>query len=205
MKRWFTSDWHLGEDRIGIGGKPNLFYRPFVNSALSTNLSTIIYYQNEFIWSSFSSAFQQGDELWHLGDVVYSEKGYSYDFLDSIRNRYANSKFNLIIGNYDEDKLDLLEKYFDNIYMDYFLNLDVTVKGVYLNHYPIKCKKELERRDPSPWDFAITGHIHGLWKVQRNMINVGVDAWHFKPVSEDEIKFCWNAMQKYYDENVFPY
>ncbi len=25
MKKYFTSDWHLGEDRIGINGKPKRF------------------------------------------------------------------------------------------------------------------------------------------------------------------------------------
>lgn len=37
------------------------------------------------------------------------------------------------------------------------------------------------------------------------MINVSVDAWHFKPVSETEILFCYNAMQNFYDENVFSF
>lgn len=194
MKKWFTSDWHLGDDRIGINGNPNLFYRPFI-SVDDQNHSII----NKFV----TSGFVDGDELWHLGDVLYDPEDHLY--LYWLKMRFPNSKFNLVVGNYDEDKLDILEKYFDNIYTDYFVNLDFTVKGIYLNHYPIKCKQELERRDPSPWDFAITGHIHGLWKVQRNLINVGVDAWHFKPVSEDEIKFCWNAVQKFYDENVFPY
>lgn len=31
--KYFTSDWHLGDDRIGINGKPNLFYRPFKSVA----------------------------------------------------------------------------------------------------------------------------------------------------------------------------
>ena len=49
----------------------------------------------------------------------------------------------------------------------------------------------------------IVAHIHGTWKVKRNMINVGVDAWHFTPVSEDMIKFQINGIRNYYDENVF--
>jgi len=53
--------------------------------------------------------------------------------------------------------------------------------------------------------FNIVGHIHGLWKVQPNMVNVGVDAWHFRPVSEQEIRFVYDAMRTgKYDENVFP-
>lgn len=193
-KKWFTSDWHLGDDRLGINGKPNLFYRPF--KSIEEQNSKIL---NEF----YDSDFRDGDELWHLGDVLYDVN--EHFWLNPLRARYPNSKFNLIIGNYDEDKLDVLGKYFDNMVDSAFLHIGNTVKGVYLNHYPINCKKELYDGERQRWDFTITGHIHGLWKVQPKMINVGVDAWHFKPVSEDEILFCWNAMQKFYDENVFPY
>lgn len=189
-KKWFTSDWHLGDDRIGINEKPNLFYRPF-NS---------VYDQNQVIMEGFyKSEFQDGDELWHLGDVLYDIN--DHIILNPLKIRYPNSKFNLIIGNYDEDNLNVLSKYFDNIRQ--FDTIQIQEYSVFLDHYPAKCKFHLD--EFVGHDFAITGHIHGLWKVQRNMINVGVDAWHFKPVSEDEILFCWNAMQKFYDENVFPY
>ena len=190
--KYFTSDWHLGDDRIGINGKPNLFYRPFLSVDEQDN--TIL---TKFI----QSGFKDGDELWHLGDVLYDVKMEYY--LKELKDNFPNSKFNLIIGNYDEDKLEVLNRYFDNIYEDNYVHLNTLVKSVYLNHYPIKCKHEVEKPH-EPWDFAITGHIHGLWKVQPNMINVGVDAWHFKPVSETEILFCWNAIQKFYDNNVFP-
>lgn len=193
MKKWFTSDWHLGEDRIGRGGKPNLFYRPF---------KSVDAQDNQILDGFINSGFQDGDELWHLGDVLYDANKHS--MLSSLKDVFPNSKFNLIVGNYDEDKLVLLCNYFDDMYDDYYVKFDNQVKGTYLNHYPAKCRRELNK-EHQPWEFAITGHIHGLWKVQRGMINVGVDAWHFKPVSEDEILFCWNAMQKFYDENVFPY
>ncbi len=201
MKKWFTSDWHLNDDRIGINGKPNLFFRPFKS----------VNEQNLQIHAGFtSSGFKDGDELWHLGDVVYSwsrpdTKTHGANFvLQSLRQSYPNSKFNLIIGNYDEDKLDRLGKYFDNIYEDYYTHLSSTARGVYLNHYPIRCLKELNKTH-NPWDFAITGHIHGLWKVQKNMVNVGVDAWHFQPIPEETIEFVMSACAQYYDENVFPY
>ena len=35
------------------------------------------------------------------------------------------------------------------------------------------------------------------------MINVGVDAWHFKPVSLEEILFTKKAIECHYDDNVF--
>lgn len=215
MKKWFTSDWHLGENRIGIDGSPNLFYRPFRS----------VYRQNLGIYANFvQSGFKDGDELWHLGDVVYDWNFHSTMFelnadlfLRELRKEFPNSKFNLVIGNYDEDKLDRLGEFFDSILLDWSWTDLLDLGPVYMNHYPSKCKKELESPTNLPrrisentfssekYSFAITGHIHGLWKVQRNMINVGVDAWHFRPVSEDEICFCWNAVQNFYDENVFPY
>lgn len=186
-KTYFTGDWHLGDDRIGINGKPNLFYRPFRS----------IFEQNNVILSNlFNSEFKDGDTLYHLGDVVYDNSILSWQVLESLRNRYPKSTLNLVIGNYDEDKLVDLAKYFDNMERHYEISIgDIPA---YLNHYPFTCLKE--KRDSS---IGITGHIHGLWKVQKSLINVGVDAWHFRPVSENEILFCWNAMQKHYDENVF--
>lgn len=188
--KYFTSDSHWGENRIGIDGRPNLFYRPFEN----------VRHQDQTILDGFIfSDFVDGDELWHLGDVLYDVNSEWY--LEQLRDKYPNSQFNLIVGNYDEDKLDILEKYFDNIYETH--HVQINGHKYYLNHYPVECKKQLESDDT--FDFAITGHIHGLWKVQPNMVNVGVDAWHFKPVSETEIDFCANACKKFYDQNVFPH
>ena len=192
MKRYFTSDWHLGDDRIGINGKPNLFFRPF--SSVEEENSTIV--------ENFKKVFQDGDELWHLGDVVYADTPESWNILAELKELYPNSKFNLIIGNYDEDKLEKLSSYFNCTADEVILTLGD--KEVYLNHYPVKCKEVVE--NSVLVDFAITGHIHAHWKTQHNMINVGVDVTHFKPISEQEILFWWNANTKgYYDQNCYPY
>lgn len=188
MKKWFTSDWHLGDDRIGVNGKPNLFYRPFKS----------VGEQNSQIIARFvNSGFKDGDTLFHVGDVVYEDNGSPLQALRYIRDIFPKSKFKLAIGNYDEDKLTILSNFFDEALKDYNVELS---KGciVYVNHYPTLCRENMGFAQ-----FGITGHIHGLWKVKNDMINVSVDAWHFRPVSEDQILFCWNAMQKFYDENVF--
>lgn len=190
---YYTSDWHLGDDRLGTQGKPNLFYRPF----------TSVEESNRTIMDSLYKEFKDGDILWHLGDVIVGDIKASEAHLEQMRSMYPNSQFNLILGNYDTDKTNLLSRYFDSIHEDYNLVSFSDNLMIYLNHYPSKCKVKLEE-DPD-YTFAITGHIHSLWKVQRRMINVGVDAWHFKPVSHSQIMFCWNAMQNHYDENVFPY
>jgi len=172
--RYFTSDWHLNEKRIGDF---NPFFRPFKS----------ITEQNDTILGNLNETVQPDDELYHLGDVAMDEEGIK--LLDRIRCK----KRILIVGNYDEDKLDKLTKYFDSLKRE--MDLKVGDVDCYLNHYPVK--GVVDR-------FNITGHIHSLWKVKPNMVNVGVDAWHFRPVSEKEILFVHNAIVKgYYDANVF--
>lgn len=183
---WFTSDWHLGEDRIGVNGKPNLFYRPF----------TSVHQQNKTIVDGITnSGFEDGDTLYHLGDVFFNFNQDSIQAMRVIRNSFPNSRFHLVIGNYDQDNLNWLLPFFQTMTQD--LTIDIAPL-CYLNHYPSKCMELMQDAQ-----LGITGHIHGLWKVQKHLINVGVDAWHFKPVSEETIRFCFNAMQNHYDENVF--
>lgn len=193
---YFTSDWHLGEKRIGINGELNLFYRPFDS----------IEEQNETIVNNFNEDFKDGDTLWHLGDVINGDLKDAENILYNLKYKYPNSKFNLVMGNYDVDKQQLLSKYFDTMVNDYlYLDFNDT-DNVYMNHYPTNCIDVINSdNEETDLSFGITGHIHGLWKVQRNLINVGVDAWHFKLVSKEEIEFCWNSMKNHYDSDVFPY
>ena len=173
MAKYFTSDWHLNETRIG---EFNPFFRPFKS----------VEEQNKLIIDNINDIVQPEDKLYVLGDVAMDEEGIK--LLDQIKC----PNMILITGNYDEDKLEPLEKYFKEIKE----KKDIKVGDLecYLNHYPI---------NHVPDKFNIVGHIHGLWKVKPNMVNVGVDAWHFKPVSEKEILFIHEAIEKYYDENVF--
>jgi len=124
------------------------------------------------------------DTIWHLGDFSKNKEGYK--FLDQL-----NGKINLILGNYDEEALGDY-----SIFNSVQKNAIVDIKGrsYFLTHKPEDYSKSL---------FNLVGHIHGLWKVQRNMINVGVDAWHFLPVSEEQIEMHYEAIHKFYDKNVF--
>lgn len=207
---YFTSDWHLGCDRTAEGGIPHIYYRPFD----SPNQ------QDDTILNNLYRVFKDGDTLWHLGDVIEKDIKSSCVRLGEMKERYPNSEFNLVLGNYDTDKVEILSKYF-NVYDDnvigYWGKLNSISKfgpdyTAYLNHYPSKCRNYLEPYTLNVFDqditcrkaqFGICGHVHGLWKVQRQIINVSVDAWHFKPVSADEIHFCWNAMNNFYDSEVF--
>ena len=188
---YFTSDWHLGEDRIGLNDKPNLFYRPF---------KSIDHQDFEILKQFKQSGFKDGDTLYHLGDVIYNLLDSGKRVLEDIRNSYPNSELILVKGNYDtSDKMPIVCSFFDEVLED--ATLDYFEFGLcYLNHYPTKALDLMQEAR-----LGITGHVHSLWKVQKHLINVGVDAWNFAPVSDKEIEFCFNAMQKFYDDDVFPY
>jgi len=176
---WFTSDWHLGESRLGDikKGEFNPHFRPFKTTEE----------QDRTIIDNINADVAEKDVMYVIGDVAVTDEAVA--LLGEIKCK----NMVLIQGNYDEPRLELLEPYFNNM-----LRATYTVAlfdfPVNMTHCPVDC-------DPS--HFNIVGHIHDLWKVKRNMVNVSVDAWHFKPVSKPEIEFVKGGIDNYYDENVF--
>jgi calcineurin-like phosphoesterase family protein/nucleoside 2-deoxyribosyltransferase len=155
----------------------NLFYRPF----------TSVEEQNEELIERWNSVVKPDDIVYHLGDFAFTD-----DALEIVKR--LNGEIHLIKGNYDDPRPhERLEELFTSVSESMLCVLKNGVT-VYLNHYPMNAEDDM---------FNIVGHIHGLWKVQRNMINVSCDAWHFYPVSEDQIIFAMNAINKFYDMNVF--
>lgn len=167
--------WFLSDTHFN-DNRFNVFYRPF----------TTLEEQHKTIIENWNKLIQPDDEVYHIGDVAIDDDGLK--FMDQL-NGYKI----LIMGNYDDPRdKKLLQSKFNQIHNSLVINIDD--KPVNLVHYPASGLPNM---------FNIVGHIHGLWKVQRNMINVGVDAWNYLPVSEEQVKFCMNAIDKFYDDNVF--
>lgn len=174
---WFTSDLHLGDQRL------YLYARDLCFKDNKEFERTLFKHWNEQVKSE--------DTVYVLGDVSFDESCYKI--------KYLNGKKVLIRGNYDRDDMTakdgvtkILPTIFDEIYDDKLLELDGNL--LYLNHFPDKCVSE---------HFNVTGHIHGLWRVQRNMINVGIDAWNYYLINQERLMFFKNAIDKHYDLNVF--
>lgn len=181
-KTFFISDLHFDDDRLNLYGRDLMFkdVKEF----------------NNYIIKKWNENVTDDDLVIVLGDCSFSLEGLK--LFDK-----CNGEKWLIKGNYDisienggtakfEINDKILSKYFTKVVDDMELIIDNEI--VYLNHYPTNARKDC---------FNIVGHIHGTWKVQRNMINVGCDAWHFVPISENLIKFQINGIRKYYDQNVF--
>lgn len=181
-KIFFTSDLHFEDERLNLYGRDLMF----------KNSKEV----DKYIIKKWNETVNENDLVIVVGDVSMTK--------DGLKNlEKLNGEKWLVKGNYDiseenggtakyEINDKILSKYFTKIVND--LTLKIGNENVYINHFPTNTKSDL---------FNITGHIHGTWKVQRNMVNVGVDAWHFTPVSEDLIKFQMNGIRVHYDQNVF--
>ena len=171
---YFTSDTHFFDSRL------NLFPRYFGN----------VEEMNTHLIKKWNETVSPDDTVYHLGDFSYTLQG-----LDVAHK--LNGRKHLIIGNYDEKHgVEKLTPYFDSVNH----SLDITIQDeddqldVHLVHYP---SKGVSKR------FNLVGHIHGNWRVQKNMLNVGVDVWHFQPITAKEVLFFYNAICKFYDHDVW--
>jgi len=181
-KRFFISDTHFQDDRLNLYGRDLMF-----NNSKEVD---------KYIIKKWNETINNEDLVIVIGDVSMTKDG-----LDNLSK--LNGEKWLVKGNYDisvenggtakyEISNEILSKYFTKIVDD--LEIEIGGETVYVNHFPTNTRDDM---------FNIVGHIHGTWKVQRNMINVGVDAWHFTPVSEDLIKFQMNGIRVHYDQNVY--
>lgn len=171
---WFIGDCHIKHNNILHLGKG----RPFktieeMEEALVTNINKLV---------------REQDTLIFLGDTCFGSDKDTRDFLNKI-----NCKTKIeVIGNHSKNGL----KHFT--LATYALRLKIAGQKVNLSHYPYRYKwlrrlfnkplrQEINRlEDDGRW--LIHGHTHSSIKTKRNMINVCVDAWNYKPVSKQQIE-----------------
>lgn len=174
-KNWITSDWHLGESRLDLLGRP--FNSP------EEMVETLITNHNRVV--------NPDDRVYVVGDVCYQK---APEFLKYVE-RFNGHKF-LIRGNHDRGITDeQFKPYFEQVIPD-GQGIDAEFDGIpcHITHYPGQGKQDR---------FNLVGHIHSAWKYQLNMFNIGVDVNHFRPVDLSNLPFHVNAITKFYDEDVW--
>lgn len=181
-KRFYISDMHFGDERLNLYGR-DLMFKDSKEC-------------DDYIIDTWNKTISKNDQVIVIGDISMTKDG-----LKKISK--LNGEKILVKGNYEISekeggtaKYDVDDKLLLNYFTKVVTELYVKVNGedIYVNHFPTNARQDM---------FNIVGHIHGTWKVQRNMINVGCDAWHFTPVSEDLIKFQINGIRNHYDQNVY--
>lgn len=191
-KIWFTSDTHFGSERT-----LNLSKRPFKS----------VVEMNETIINNWNSVVDKDDIVYHLGDFG------DYDYVKEL-----NGNIILICGNYEMK--DIKEYKINLGFIQHLLDLgfyDVLIDGIeFISYHSVwfgydgKMHQLNMTHEPSKLPnvymkngFSLFGHIHGLQKVKRRGLNVGVDCHNYYPIDLDTVMFYKKGIEEFYDNEVF--
>ena len=173
---WFISDTHFNHKKI-------LNFKNY-DGTLMRDFSSIEEH-NETIIDNWNKVVKPQDIVFHLGDVILSNR---VDY-DKILSR-LNGKNRLVLGNHDKNREKDLRPYFKKITGARMLKIG-DFKCI-LSHIPLHpdCVKK--------FGLNIHGHIHnnlimketyhGAAEEDDRYMNVCVERTNYKPVNLEEIK-----------------
>lgn len=171
---FFTSDTHFGSERALV-----LSRRPFAS----------VEEMNWALVANWNKTVGKNDTVWHLGD-----------FGDLEYARYLNGTIHLVLGNYETDEIgrnSLYRQELERVFASVSAEQVITIREgekLHLSHKPSAADRNM---------FNAFGHIHGRQKCKRFGCDVGVDANHFTPLSEEGLLFFRKAVSSHYDQEVF--
>lgn len=173
MRRYFTSDLHLGSTKV-----LEMCKRPFSDNIEMTD--SLIRNCNEI-------AKEKDDIIYHIGDLycLKDDNGHAGMLLPwrETKRRFTAEVIN-IQGNHDPN----------NGVKSFALSARLVIGKVFnvvLCHYPSTDPRS--RLHLKPGDINICGHQHTLWNGEKYLIdkenkvlniNVCTDLWDYQPVSE---------------------
>ena len=160
-KEWVTADLHLGNHNV-----IEYCNRPYNHSR----------HMDADLIRNINETVDENDDLYMLGDFSLLSKSHRGQY-EMWLNKIKCKRKHLIIGNHDMFE----PRYYNEI-------------GFFSIHYPyLELHEFVLVHDPSlsivdKSRIFLCGHVHDLFKFQKNCINVGVDCWDYKPVNIEEIR-----------------
>lgn len=182
MTVWFTADLHLGHTNIiRYSG------RPFVDADA----------MNRALIDRWNEVVDGGDDVWLLGDFAMGKIDETLPLVGKLRGRKI-----LLTGNHDRCWADhgrraegWTERYLEAGFAEVVhgqINVDIGGTAVVACHFPYRGDSHdqdryVEQRPVDRGRWLLHGHVHERWQQRGRMINVGVDAWGCRPVSEVQL------------------
>ena len=195
MATFFTSDLHLGHRNI-----IEYCARPFKD----------VDHMNHEIIARWNMAVAPEDTVYILGDLAMGELDKSLGLVALLQGQ----KF-LVPGNHDRVWSGYYSKGVRDSDVERYSAAGLTIMPEQLRYTSFKQRdlpaswtlchfpdlgdsqesgeRYAEHRPPAPMPGSILvhGHVHTAWKFNGPRVNVGVDMWDFRPVSELEIYGFW--------------
>lgn len=193
MRRWFSSDFHWFHQNI-----IRFTDRPF----------TDVRHMNTAIIDHVNEHVGPGDQLWLLGDIAMG----SMDDSLALRSRLVAGEVFLVPGNHDKCHPAMKKaeqwraRYEDAGFIvtdpSFTLTLgetdDVAV-AVNVSHFPYADPVFARSRDAGREDryadwrpvddgkWLLAGHVHETFQTRGRVLNVGIDAWAGRILSEQDV------------------
>jgi len=204
QKRFFTSDQHFGHTNI-------LMYEDKTRRNEFGNKFLSIDEMDSFIVDQWNATDTEDDLVYCLGDFCYKMQQMR-DVLP-----FLNGEKILISGNHDpffkkltkggkESQGNARDLAIEAGFSDLHSELELDLPGIgltRLSHFPYSpankdgmAESELRYLENRPEvgreSLLLHGHVHSKWQTQQDvnrplMMNVGVEVWGMRPVSEKEI------------------
>lgn len=198
---YFSSDWHLGEEKYTEQGYPTHSYLSNLSVSEKINLC-----------KKLVSDLPENSKIYFLGDAIV-DPNYLHVFIDMFKKQ-SNKIF--ILGDKEYQTLPIkynlpVEETIRNLVKGgwevvYDTTININGNKSLLTHKPLDAKKKLVNGNIEA-DMVICGHIHGIWRTQKMdipFLNVGIDAWCNQLVSLEWVNYQYDAVDKgYYDGNCF--
>jgi calcineurin-like phosphoesterase family protein len=166
MKTFFTSDQHFSHANV-----IKYCNRPYSSAEE----------MDEALITNYNSVVKSNDKVWFIGDVFFCDAVKAKSILSRL-----NGRKHLILGNHDKmiRNQKPVQDLFERVYPDLYEESIDGIKVV-MCHYPL-----LTWNKAHYGSFMLHGHSHGTTKYpfKGRIMDVGVDANNYYPVSWDDIK-----------------
>ena len=160
MGLFFTSDTHFGH-----AGARALYRRPFASVPA----------MDAAMQERWNAVVGPADEVWHLGDFAL---GHATTAMAALLDRLHGRK-HLVTGNNDGPATTGLPGWASVLP---YAELTLDGSGLVLCHYAFRTWRNMARG----W-LNLHGHSHGRLAPLPRQVDVGVDAWDFRPMTLTEI------------------
>jgi calcineurin-like phosphoesterase family protein len=154
MTTFFTSDTHFGH-----AGALALYRRPFA-SVVAMDAALV---------ERWNEAVAPEDEVWHLGDFAVRQPA---ERVSHLLERLHGRK-HLVVGNNDPPSTTALKQWSS---VQPYAELLIDGRRIVLCHYAFRTWRDMGRGAVN-----LRGHSHGRLKPLPRQVDVGVDAWDFRP------------------------
>lgn len=168
---WVISDTHFGHEGM---------LRFTMEDGTKVRSFSDVYEMDEIMIKNWNALVKPGDKVYHLGDVWFGGN----EVADRVLPR-LNGKKRLILGNHDNGKNQLLQKYFQKI--DVWRMFPEF--GLLLTHVPVHPSTLREGRFEGADEMInIHGHIHANPSPEGPYRCVCVEQTGYAPVNIEELR-----------------